>query len=231
MAKLRLHSSGDASRPAGRGRSVTPKAVKGGAQGSPAGGGFLTRLRREKPLAVVLGSVLLLLIGVALFADVLAPFCARLTLGVGLAATAVNVLVALVVGGVSGFVGGRLDLTVQRLVDAWMSIPGLLILLTVMSVVGGAADHRGAGGAGWHRRLAGGPGRGDRRQGAGLLRGGAGGRQLALAHPAAPPAAQHRAGTDRDLQHQHRRGGDQRGFLELPGVRAADQRCRAGAAC
>ena len=60
----------------------------------------------------------------------------RLTLGVGLAATAVNVLVALVVGGVSGFIGGRLDLTVQRLVDAWMSIPGLLILLTVMSVVG-----------------------------------------------------------------------------------------------
>ena len=40
------------------------------------------------------------------------------------------------VGGVSGFIGGRLDLTVQRFVDAWMSIPGLLILLTVMSVVG-----------------------------------------------------------------------------------------------
>ena len=61
---------------------------------------------------------------------------ARLTLGAGLAATAVNVLVALVVGGISGFIGGRLDLTVQRFVDAWMSIPGLLILLTVMSVVG-----------------------------------------------------------------------------------------------
>ena len=30
----------------------------------------------------------------------------------------------------------RLDLTVQRLVDAWLSIPSLLILLTVMSVVG-----------------------------------------------------------------------------------------------
>ena len=131
----------------------------------------LPRLRREKPLAVVLAIVLLLLIGVALLADVLAPFApnevflmdrlqgssaryplgtdqlgrdfasrliygARLTLGVGLAATAVNVLVALVVGGISGFVGGRLDLTVQRLVDAWMSIPSLLILLTVMSVVG-----------------------------------------------------------------------------------------------
>ena len=35
---------------------------------------FLVRLRREKPLAVVLGIVLLLLIGVALLADVLAPF-------------------------------------------------------------------------------------------------------------------------------------------------------------
>ena len=132
---------------------------------------FLVRLRKEKPLAVGLSVILLLLILVALLADVLAPFApnevflmdrlqgssvryplgtdqlgrdfasrliygARLTLGVGLAATAVNVLVALVVGGVSGFIGGRLDLTVQRFVDAWMSIPGLLILLTVMSVVG-----------------------------------------------------------------------------------------------
>ncbi len=122
-------------------------------------------------MAVVLGIVLLLLIGVALLADVLAPFGpnevflmdrlqgssaryplgtdqlgrdfasrliygARLTLGVGLAATFVNVPVTLAVGGVSGFIGGRLDLTVQRFVDAWMSIPGLLILLTVMSVVG-----------------------------------------------------------------------------------------------
>ena len=60
-----------------RGRSVTSKAVQTGtrgAQGLPAGQGFLTRLRREKPLAVVLGIVLLLLIGVALLADVLAPF-------------------------------------------------------------------------------------------------------------------------------------------------------------
>ena len=181
---------------------------------------FFARLRREKPLAVVLGIVLLLLILVALFADVLAPFGpnevflmdrlqgssaryplgtdqlgrdfasrliygARLTLGVGLAATAVNVLVALVVGGVSGFIGGRLDLTVQRLVDAWMSIPGLLILLTVMSVVGRGVQQiivvLGVLGGIW--RLAGGQGRGDRRQGAGLLRGGAGGGQLRAGGP------------------------------------------------
>ena len=43
---------------------------------------------------------------------------------------------ALIVGGTSGFIGGRLDLAVQRFVDAWMCFPGLILLLTVMSVVG-----------------------------------------------------------------------------------------------
>ena len=61
---------------------------------------------------------------------------ARLSLAVGLAATALNVLVALLIGGVTGFVGGRLDLVTQRFVDAWMAFPGLLLLLTIMSIVG-----------------------------------------------------------------------------------------------
>ena len=56
---------------------------------------------------------------------------ARLSLIVGLTATAVNVVVAVLIGGASGFFGGRLDLVVQRFVDAWMAIPGLLLLLTV----------------------------------------------------------------------------------------------------
>ena len=55
---------------------------------------------------------------------------------VGLAATTLNVLVALLVGGTSGFLGGKVDLAVQRFVDAWMAFPGLLLLLTIMSVVG-----------------------------------------------------------------------------------------------
>ena len=61
---------------------------------------------------------------------------ARISLVVGLAATTLNVVVALLVGGVSGFLGGKLDLAVQRFVDAWMAFPGLLLLLTIMSVVG-----------------------------------------------------------------------------------------------
>ena len=61
---------------------------------------------------------------------------ARVSLLVGLAATGVNVLVAVVIGGTSGFLGGKLDLAVQRFVDAWMAFPGLLLLLTIMSIVG-----------------------------------------------------------------------------------------------
>ena len=55
---------------------------------------------------------------------------------VSFSATTLSLLVSLLLGGVAGFVGGKFDLGVQRFVDAWMSFPGLLLLLTVMSIVG-----------------------------------------------------------------------------------------------
>ena len=61
---------------------------------------------------------------------------ARVSMLVGLAATTINVVVAILVGGTTGFLGGKLDLVVQRFVDAWIAFPGLLLLLTLMSVVG-----------------------------------------------------------------------------------------------
>ena len=60
----------------------------------------------------------------------------RLSLLVGLAATVINAAVALLIGTTSGFLGGKTDLVVQRFVDAWMAFPGLLLLLTIMSIVG-----------------------------------------------------------------------------------------------
>ena len=63
-------------------------------------------------------------------------FGARISLVVGLAATTINVLVAVLLGGTSGFLGGKVDLAAQRFVDAWMAFPGLLLLLTIMSIVG-----------------------------------------------------------------------------------------------
>ena len=61
---------------------------------------------------------------------------ARVSVIIGLSATSVNMVVALLIGTTTGFFGGKLDMVVQRFVDAWMAFPGLLILITVMSLVG-----------------------------------------------------------------------------------------------
>ena len=132
---------------------------------------FFIRLVREKPLGTACGIIVLILIFVAIFADVLAPYGflevhpadrlqgssaqyllgtdalgrdllsriiygARLSLTVGLAATAISGVIAFLLGGTSGFLGGKFDMVVQRFVDAFMSFPGLILLLTIMSVVG-----------------------------------------------------------------------------------------------
>ena len=61
---------------------------------------------------------------------------ARISLLVGLAVTALSVTLSTLIGGISGFLGGKFDLLVQRVVDAWNAFPGLILLLTIMSIVG-----------------------------------------------------------------------------------------------
>jgi len=61
---------------------------------------------------------------------------ARLSLYVGLGASAINVIVGTIVGVPSGYIGGKFDLVVQRFVDGLLSFPGLIFLITVMSLVG-----------------------------------------------------------------------------------------------
>ena len=45
-------------------------------------------------------------------------------------------MVSIVIGILTGYLGGKFDLIVQRFVDAWMSFPDLIILLVVVSVLG-----------------------------------------------------------------------------------------------
>ncbi len=61
---------------------------------------------------------------------------ARISMVVGVGGTAISTLLALVIGLISGYVGGKLDMVVQRIVDAFMCFPGLFFLLTVMALVG-----------------------------------------------------------------------------------------------
>ena len=132
---------------------------------------FFVRLTREKPLGVVGGVIVLMLLLAGIFADMLAPygmnemqvinmmagpsaehwlgtdqlgrdiltrliFGARISVVVGLTATTTSVLVASLIGVPSAYFGGTYDIVVQRFVDAWVCIPGLLVLLTVLSIVG-----------------------------------------------------------------------------------------------
>jgi peptide/nickel transport system permease protein len=61
---------------------------------------------------------------------------ARISLYVGFGAVLLGSLVATALGIASAYRAGWFDLLVQRLVDAWMAFPGLLILMSIMSLLG-----------------------------------------------------------------------------------------------
>jgi peptide/nickel transport system permease protein len=61
---------------------------------------------------------------------------AQLSVIIGLSAAALATVVSIFIGIVSGYLGGKFDMIMQRFVDAWMSFPDLIILIVVVSVVG-----------------------------------------------------------------------------------------------
>jgi len=61
---------------------------------------------------------------------------ARISVFVGLGASTLNILVGAFIGTISGYLGGKFDLILQRFVDAFLSFPSLILLISVMSVVG-----------------------------------------------------------------------------------------------
>ncbi len=63
-------------------------------------------------------------------------FGAQLSVIIGCSAAALATLISAVVGIVSGYFGGKVDMAVQRVVDAWMSFPDLIVLIVVVSVLG-----------------------------------------------------------------------------------------------
>jgi len=61
---------------------------------------------------------------------------ARISLYVGFGAIAIASVIATLLGIFSAYWGGRVDLLLQRVVDAWMAFPGLLILMSILSLLG-----------------------------------------------------------------------------------------------
>jgi peptide/nickel transport system permease protein len=61
---------------------------------------------------------------------------ARISVTIGFGAVTVSILLATTLGVTSGYFGGKVDVLVQRIVDAAMAFPTLVILLSIMAVLG-----------------------------------------------------------------------------------------------
>jgi peptide/nickel transport system permease protein len=61
---------------------------------------------------------------------------ARISVTVGFATVALATLLAALVGVSSAYLGGAYDIVVQRIVDAWMSFPALVIVLSLVAALG-----------------------------------------------------------------------------------------------
>ena len=61
---------------------------------------------------------------------------AQLSVIIGFCAAGIATVISVVLGILTGYLGGRFDMITQRFVDAWMSFPDLIILIVVVSVVG-----------------------------------------------------------------------------------------------
>ena len=61
---------------------------------------------------------------------------ARISMIVSVAGSALSTFVAIVIGLISGFFGGKFDIVVQRFVDAWMCFPWLFLILTIVALTG-----------------------------------------------------------------------------------------------
>ena len=63
-------------------------------------------------------------------------FGARVSMIVGLTTATISTSLSTLIGVVSGYLGGKVDLIVQRFVDAVMVLPSLILLMVVISMIG-----------------------------------------------------------------------------------------------
>lgn len=61
---------------------------------------------------------------------------ARVSLTIGFAASIINACIGSVLGGISGFYGGKVDMLIQRIVDVLYGIPSMIVTILLMVVIG-----------------------------------------------------------------------------------------------
>lgn len=60
----------------------------------------------------------------------------QVTILAGLGTVILAAVLSLLVGGISGYLGGKVDMAVQRVVDVWVALPPIFLLLTFVAVLG-----------------------------------------------------------------------------------------------
>jgi peptide/nickel transport system permease protein len=61
---------------------------------------------------------------------------AQLSVIIGFCAAGLATFISVFLGIITGYIGGKVDLIIQRFVDAWQSFPDLIVLIVVVSVLG-----------------------------------------------------------------------------------------------
>ena len=61
---------------------------------------------------------------------------ARISLTIGVVAAVINFVIGVFYGGISGYIGGRVDMVMMRIVDILTSLPSLLYIILIMLVFG-----------------------------------------------------------------------------------------------
>lgn len=59
----------------------------------------------------------------------------QISLTVGIVGVAISFVIGILMGGISGYYGGRLDLVIQRIIEVLLSIPRLPILLALATII------------------------------------------------------------------------------------------------
>jgi len=63
-------------------------------------------------------------------------YASRVSIIVGIGAVSIYILIGTIVGAISGYFGGWIDMIIMRITDVFMSFPFFMIILVVVSIVG-----------------------------------------------------------------------------------------------
>ncbi|MBR2801366.1 MAG: ABC transporter permease [Erysipelotrichaceae bacterium] len=61
---------------------------------------------------------------------------ARISLSIGFATAAINLVIGIVYGGIAGYVGGKVDMVMMRIIDVIYAVPTLLYVVLILMIFG-----------------------------------------------------------------------------------------------